>query len=209
MRKQNKFITSHRFRVKRANMEIPQLPEPISIIDREAFVESYLLDDIFRLYQWRLERERKISKNIDPNDRVGKMVTDRNIAMFTAISKIFAASLQTAEGLKRAGYYKSVWKAIHEGQLMRFAQSIKYLPYLREMAVEMLRQLSKDMLDAGMEVKGLEEALDSIEDHEANFRSYHGMTYAEQIEDIIKVAEVAIPDEIASVTSKSKINPNV
>ena len=63
MKAQTKFITSHRVRVARANELINQLPERISIIDREAYVEFFLLEDIVRLYEYRLNQERK--KNVE------------------------------------------------------------------------------------------------------------------------------------------------
>ena len=57
-----KIIRSHRQRVKAAKDLIPSNPiyrgERISIVDREAFVEFFLLEDIRRLYQMRLKREK-------------------------------------------------------------------------------------------------------------------------------------------------------
>lgn len=64
---QQKFITSHRDRVQRAIKLISNLSEHISIFDREAFVEFFLLEDIERLYRSRYQKV----KGRNPTTREG------------------------------------------------------------------------------------------------------------------------------------------
>ncbi len=139
-----KIIRSHRERVRQANYMLKTNPgyknECISIIDREAFVEFYLLEDIVKLYNVRLkeEKERVIQVQIDEKDKI------QNIENFTAIINIFNAAIIAARSFINSGDYKKVWKAIHEHALMAAANSVKNLPELKELAIELLRELSSD-----------------------------------------------------------------
>lgn len=69
-----KIIRSHRARSKQAKEMLKNNDEyrgeTISIIDREAFVEFYLLEDIVRLYNNRLKRE----KNYTPQGRADEKI---------------------------------------------------------------------------------------------------------------------------------------
>ena len=62
MSSQAKFISSHRSRVKRAEEYRKNSPEKISIFDREAFVEFFLLEDIERLYTYRYQKVKNKKK---------------------------------------------------------------------------------------------------------------------------------------------------
>ena len=202
MSSKTKFITSHRSRVKRAEEARKNLPEKISIFDREALVEFYLLEDIVRLYQYRLDVEQK--KHVET--RAGQMAQKRNIEKFTAIINIFKSAIEIAWAEITSGNYKAVWRAIPEHALMVAANSLKYLPELRDMAIRLLRALSDDALTASEQNVLFNESLDEIEDHEANYRRIHDLPSAEEIDEIIRAVEVAIPD---SAQSKSKSKPNI
>ena len=189
--KQQKFITSHRFRVSRAKRAIQNSPERISIFDREAYVEFYLLEDIVRLYEYRLEAEkRKVVTT-----RAGELGKNRNIEKFSAIINIFKSAIEIAWSEITSGNYKNVWKAINEHALMIAAGSMKNLPELRQLAVALLKELSEEALAATQENAEFNEQLDDLESHEANVRSVRGLPSAEEIDELVRAAEVAIPDE--------------
>ena len=202
MSNQAKFITSHRSRVKRAEEYRKNSPEKISIFDREALVEFYLLEDIVRLYEYRLSEEQK--KKVET--RAGEMSKKRNMEKFSAIINIFKSAIEIAWGEIASGNYKAVWSAIPEHALMVAASKLKYLPELRELAVRLLKTLSNEALEATQQNVLFEESLDEIEDHESNFRRVKGLPSTDEIDEIIKAVEVAIPDE--KKISRSKLNTN-
>ena len=193
MGNQSKFITSHRTRVRRAETARKNSPEKISIFDRDAYVEFYLLEDIVHLYEYRLDTETK--KNV--TTRAGEMAKVRNIKKFNAIIKIFTSAIEIAWGEITSGNYKAVWSSIPEHALMVAANSLKYLPELRAIAVKMLKNLSNEALEAAKERVALDDSLDEIEDHEANYRSVKNMPSEDEIDAIIKAVEDIIPDKKA------------
>lgn len=201
----DKTIRTHRERVKQANDMLKNHSryshERISIIDREAFVEFYLLEDIVTLYEKRLEGE----KNYNPIGRADEKGRCTNIAKFSAIINVFNAAIGAARAAISSGDYKKVWRAIHEGPLVVAANSVRYLPKLREMAVELLCELSKDMSDAEVTAHGIDEDLDDLEAHEANVRNVKGIPTIADIEEVIRAAELAIPDK----KGKSRLNNNI
>lgn len=204
MSSQAKFITSHKSRVKRAEEARKNSPEKISIFDREAFVEFYLLEDIVRLYEYRLDMEQK--KIVET--RAGEMTKKRNMEKFAAIVNIFKSAIEIAWGEITAGNYKAVWSSIPEHALMVAANSLKYLPELRDLAVKLLRTLSNDAMEATEQNVLFDESLDEIEAHEANVRSVKGLPSAAEIDEIIRAVEVAIPDAKESSKIRPKQNLN-
>ena len=108
-----KYPRSHRARVRQANDTLKNNTkykgQRISIIDREAFVEFYLLEDIVKLYDIRLKEEEKYV----PDGRMDQMAKERNIAKFSAIIDVFKAAVGAARAAIDSGDYKRVWKAIH------------------------------------------------------------------------------------------------
>lgn len=193
MGNQSKFITSHRTRVRRAETARKNSPEKISIFDREAYVEFYLLEDIVHLYEYRLDTEAK--KKV--TTRAGEMAKARNMKKFNAIIKIFTSAIEIAWGEITSGNYKAVWSSIPEHALMVAANSLKYLPELRAIAVKMLKNLSNEALEAAKERVALDDSLDEIEDHEANYRSVKNMPSEDEIDAIIRAVEDIIPDKKA------------
>lgn len=199
---QQKFITSHKYRVKRAIEWIKKQPERISIFDREALVEFFLLEDIARLYEHRLTQETQ--KTVET--RAGEKARALNIEKFTAILNLFKSAIEIAWGQITSGNYSVVWRAIPEHALMMASSNVKNLPELRKIAVGLLRQLTDEALAATAENVGLEEDLDDIDSHEANARSVKGLPSSEEIEAIIKAVEVAIPDKNAAAHARPNIN---
>lgn len=198
-----KTIRSHRARVKEANNTLKNDPrykrERISIIDREAFVEFYLLEDIVRLYNGRLKDEQAYV----PQGRADEKGKQLNIEKFSAIISVFNAAIGVARSAIKSGEYKKVWKAIHEGALMAAASSVRNLPELRGLANEMLRELSSDSVEAVDVAQGVDEDLDDLDAHEANVRSIKGLPSEADIDEIIRAAEIAIPDTV----NAGKIKP--
>lgn len=199
---QQKFITSHRHRVQKADEWVKRQPERLSVFDREALVEFYLLEDIARLYEYRLDQEKK--KVVET--RAGEKVKKVNIEKFTAILKLFKSAIEVAWGQITSGNYSVVWGAIPEHALMMASSNVKNLPELRKLAVRLLRRLTDEALVATEASVGLEEDLDDIDSHEANARSVKGLPSSEEIEAIIKAVEVAIPDKNTAAHTRANIN---
>lgn len=199
---QQKFITSHAYRKTRAKVALENSPEKVSIIDREAYIEFYLLEDVARLYEYRLDQEEK--KVV--NTRSGEKAKKANIEKFTAIINLFNSAIEIAWGEITSGNYSAVWKAIPEHALMVAANSVKNLPALRKIAVNLLKELSDEAMVATTESVALDEDLDDLEAHETNVRKVKGLPSSEEIEALIKAVEVAIPDKAATSQAKAKLN---
>lgn len=200
-----KTIRSHRARVKQAKETLKNEPrykrERISLVDREAFVEFYLLEDIVKLYNDRLREEQAYVPHGRPDEK-GKR---QNIEKFSAIIAVFNAAIGAARSAIIAGDYKKVWKAIHEGALMAAANSVRNLPELKSLAIELLRELSEDTVFAVGVSQELEEDLDDLDAHEENVRRAKDLPPTmDEIEEVIRAAEVAIPDR----KKTSRLNPN-
>ena len=200
-----KVIRSHRARVKQANETLKNNPrfkrERISIIDREAFVEFFLLEDIVKLYNIRLREE----KAYIPRGRADEKGRQQNIEKFSAIIDVFNAAIGAARSAINSGDYKRVWKAIHEGALMATANSVRNLPELKRLAIDLLRELSSDMTYSLDVRRELEEDLDDLDAHEQNVRKVKNLPPTmDEIEEVIRAAEAAIPDR----NRNSRIDPN-
>ena len=200
-----KTIRSHRARVKQANETLKTNPrykrERISIVDREAFVEFYLLEDIVKLYNNRLREEQAYV----PQGRADEKGKRQNIEKFSAIIAVFNAAIGAARSAINSGDYKKVWKAIHEGALMAAANSVRSLPELKSLAIELLRELSEDMVVAVDVSHELDEDLDDLDAHEENVRRVKDLPPTmDEIEEVIRAAEAAIPDR----KKTSRLDPN-
>lgn len=200
--KQKKFITPHRDRVRRAIEWISKLPEKISIFDREAFVEFYLLEDVVRLYEYRLEQEEKKEVHTPAGERAKRA----NIEKFKAVLKIFNSAIEVAWGQITSGNYSKVWKAIPEHALMIAANNVKNLPILSRIAVDMLNDLYDETLISREEEQWLDQSLEDLDSHEANVRKVKDIPSREEIDEIIKAVEVVIPDGKTASRIKSKLN---
>lgn len=199
---QQPIITSHRSRVKRAEEYRKKSPERISIFDREAFVEFFLLEDVLKLYEYRLSK----LTNKTAETRSGIMAQQKNIEKYINIINLFKSIIEIAEGQIYDGNYKAVWQSIPEHPLMVAAGSIKHLPELRAIATKMLRDLYDETIKVIEQNALLEESLDEIESHDRNYRTIKDLPKADDIENLIKAAEIAIPN--VATKTKSRINPN-
>lgn len=198
--KEKKFVTSHRIRVKKAKMALADSPEKISCFDRQAFVKFYLLEDIVALYQYRLRNEE--AKML--TTRAGEMTRERNIEKFKAIITVFESAIEVAWGAITSGKYKVVRRAVKEYALQTAVGDIKYLPKLRSLAVEMLKELSDEMLVMAEEQATLNRSLDDIEKREKAYMNQSSMPSSAEITKLIESLEDIIPDE----KPKRKFNYN-
>lgn len=181
-----KFITSHKSRVKRANEYRATSPERISIIDREALVEFYLLEDVLRLLEWRLGESIRDYKDVtEQNEPFGKQATQSNIATFTAMIDIFKATINVSRAQIRCGNYKAVWRAIPEHVLMTAANQVGNLKILKDIVIGMIKTLMEEALEAQGIKMTLDEYLRSAQSHDANVRAVKGLPSPEELKKLI------------------------
>lgn len=199
MSSQTNYIRSHRSRVKAAQAIIPSLPEKISIFDREAFVEFFLLEDIEKLYTYRYKKVQNKKKET----REGAFYQKKQLEKIHYLLYMLKKCIEVMEGKIDDGAYSDVWKAIHEHQLMVAAGNLKYLDNLVSLIETMLGDIDKEALELAKKKRDADEFMDELEDHDANARRVYGLPSESEIEEVIEEVEVAIPD------SKKNNKPNI
>lgn len=204
MASQAKFITSHSFRVKRANEYRKNSPKNISIIDREAIVEFYLLEDVVRQYEYNLKQAKDGLEQAQ--SRAGKMAMNSNIEKFSAIIDIFNSAIEVAQAQIISDNYKAVWKSIPEHALMVAAGNMKYISRLRDIAKELLKDLMEEALTASGIKMSFDEYLDKASAHDENVRAVRGLPSPDDLKGVVDALDV-IPEVTAS--TKSKLRPNI
>lgn len=129
-----------------------------------------------------------------------KIAAKNNIRKFSAIITVFNEVIDLAQCAIDSGDYKKVWKAVHEDALIAAAKNIKNLPELRELAVEMLCDLSAGMIATISEAYALEVGLNDLDAPEANARRVKNLSSTtDEIEEIIRAAEAARSDKKETV----------
>lgn len=133
MKKKENIIRSHGARVKAAKVLIANDPtyskRNISIFDREAFVETFLLEDLFNFYQNSLDA----IQNSAFTTRRAEELKRIQAANIKAILKLLASAFDVARLIILEGSDLSlVWKSIPEHVLMHKATKQKQLDALRE-----------------------------------------------------------------------------
>ena len=199
--KMQKIITSHRRRVIQAKRWAAEYPEKISLFDLEAVVEFYLLEDVFRLYDFRLKREQSRTPETD----FGIIAHKSNLAKFSAIKTLFERAIDVARAMIESGNFKEVRTAIPEGKLARAARNVKNLEKLRDIAVALLRKLLDDATDVGVIGQSATEALEDLVSHDENVRRMQDLPSLDEIEATIAAAEEAIPS-VGSKKNKPILN---
>lgn len=163
-------IRSHRARVQAAKDFLATSSrysaEKISLLDREAFVEFFLLEDIYALYEMRLANAQSRNKKT----LAGKYSKEANIRKFKAFLDVLGSAMEVAEGMIESGEYSTVRRAIPEALLMIFANSVKFLPTLTKIATEMYEDLSGESLEAEDQRDGMTESVEETRAHEENVR---------------------------------------
>lgn len=183
---QQTFITSHRYRVQRANELISRLPEKISIFDREAFVEFFLLEDIERLYRFRYEKV----KSRHPKTPEGIFFQKKQLEKVHYLIHMLTGCIEVFNMKIDAGSYADVWKAIHEHQLKVAAGNMKYLDQLVKMTESMLKEVDEEALDLARKMLERGEFMSDLEAHDSNVRSLRGIPEYEETNDVIAPVDV-------------------
>ncbi|MBR6071812.1 MAG: hypothetical protein IKP77_03145 [Acholeplasmatales bacterium] len=186
-----KIITSHAFRVKRAKEYVKNSPDKISIFDREAIVEFYLLEDVVELFEYRYNNESKKTATT----RGGEMAHQRNLKRYELLTKLYTQTAEIARALIDSGEYKIVWKSIPEGNLMKAAKSIKNVAIVKEIGIDLLKELSDEALELERMSIEVEEQLDDLERHESNVRLVRGIPTQEEISNLISEVEAVMPSK--------------
>lgn len=204
MANQVKFITSHSARVKRAKEFLKRYPEKVSLIDREAFVEFFLLEDIERLYKFRLKNIVSAAEATGTLD--GQLSSVAAERILSASLHLLRSAIEVSKNKILLGRYSEVWKAIPEGALMRAAGSTKYLEQMKAMLVDLLGQLSPESLRAMQVILKRNEELDAIKAHEANVQLVKGIS-VEEFESTVNPSVLEVSD--VEKNNKNKPNPNI
>lgn len=201
---QQKFITSHRFRVKRAEEIRKKSREKISIFDREAFVEWFLLEDIERLYTYRRDKAKLEATRTET--RQGTFYRKKQCEKMGYLLYMLKQCIEIMQGKLDEGAYADVWRAIHEHQLMVAAGNIKHLDTLISLTETMLKEVDADALKLAKKKLAGDEFMDELEAHDANVRSYYGLPSDAEISQILDVVEVDAPAEDSRI---NKPKPNI
>lgn len=178
---QQKFITSHQYRVKRAKDLIDRLGEKVSIFDREAFVEFFLLEDIDRLYRSRYQKV----KDRNPTTREGIFYQKQQLEKMHYLIYMLTGCIEVMNMKIDSGSYYDVWKAIHEHQLMVAAGNVKYLDDLVKMTETMLKDVNEEALEAARRMLEKGEFMNDLEAHDANVRTLRGIPEYVESNDVI------------------------
>lgn len=187
-------IRSHRARVQAAKDFLATSSrysaEKISLLDREAFVEFFLLEDIYALYEMRLANAQSRNKKT----LAGKYSKQSNIRKFKAFLEVLGSAMEVAEGMIESGEYAKVRRAIPEALLMIFANSVKFLPTLTKIATEMYEDLSGESLEAEDQRDDMTESVEETHAHEENVRRAKALpdldpNLAETIEEVLPATD--------------------
>lgn len=199
-----KTIRSHRSRVKQAKyiLEHDEYFKKlrISIFDREAFVEFFLLEDVERLYCDIYASVRAHKKET----REGIFYQKKQLEKIHYLIYMLKKCKEIMIGKIYDGAYSDVWKAIHERQIMTAAGKTKYLDSLIALTETMLRDVDNDALELAKKMLSANEFMDDLDAHDANIRSHFGIESAEEIDAVLDSIDVDVPQN----KSKSKIIPN-
>ncbi len=180
--KQQKFITSHRYRVQRAKEFISRLGERVSIFDREAFVEFFLLEDIDRLYHFRYQKV----KSRKPTTREGIFYQKKQLEKMHYLIYMLTGCIEVFNMKIDVGSYSDVWKAIHEHQLMVAAGNMKYLDDLVKMTETMLKEVDEEALEIAHKMLENGEFMNDLEAHDDNVRTLRGIPEYVEGNDVIE-----------------------
>lgn len=200
----DKFISNHKTRVQRANEYVRKSPERISIFDREAIVEFYLLEDIERLYKYRQDR---VAERL-PETEEGRIYRELQYEKLGYLLCMLKACIEVMQGKIQEGEFSDVWKAIHEHALMMAAGREKYLNQLISLVEEMLKDIDETTLEIARNRKEQGEFIKELRDHDINVRKYYDLPAnedsCEHINDVAQAADATVPND----ANKSRLDPN-
>lgn len=201
-----KTIRSHRERVRHANYIIKEdaffRRMRISIFDREAFVEFFLLEDLLRHYK--IIYDDISSKRKET--REGKFHQEKQLEKIRYAIYMLKKCIEIMQDKLSSGAFSEVWKAIREHQLMVAAGKLKYLDNLVKLIEEMLKEVDAEALEAARKKLAANEFMDDLENHDKNVRSYYGLESESTINEIVKPMDDDVKED--SKESKGTINKN-
>ncbi len=170
-----KFLRTHNERVKIAEKHRKESLERINIIDREAFVEKYLLIDVKKMYEHRLRIA--IANREKAKSPQSKKIYQSNVVLFAGIVDAYTELIDICEALIAAGRYKDVWKNIPETQIYYFSKNAKNVKIFQELTNKMY----DDILDAGYKLEQeraqSEEERQYIDNKYANLRAVNRASF--------------------------------
>lgn len=110
------------------------------LIDREAFAEFYLLEDIVKANEFFLEQEKNkqfvtLSDKFSRRDRIDKIL---------AVIEVFKSVIEIARIHIYNENYKKVWSSINERALMNAAKNPKRIAELYDLGLELLKNLKEE-----------------------------------------------------------------
>ena len=196
---QRKYITSHAERKRKANEFIKNSPNKISIFDREALIETYLLEDICYKYGCKAKETQELIDNKKLHSRQGLAALEANYRKFSSIAHLFSVSADICKALIQNEKYSDVWRNINESALKREADSGKNLRKLSQMAIRLLDALYEDANEALLINKEGEEAFDEVLNHDENTRLVNGIQDDNPI-----IAEILDKNHIQSIIGDSR-----
>ena len=201
-------VRGHYQRSQEAKRILKEWEQPVNFIDRAAFVEFLLLEDVATLCNHRLEalKNSSVSGNLT---HAGELASGMAIKRFTAISKLLESAKDVAYYLILSGDYKTVWKAIPERALISASRKPKDLAKLGEISIDLLEKLQDAKTNALIISGNLDEQLEDIERHDANTELYYAMqnTPSEKdVEEVIKAVEDVIPGLRAKKAKNTNAN---
>ncbi len=198
--KTKKIIRSHRSRVKAAKAAIALLPEKIPVGGREAYVEFYLLEDIERLYQYRLNKTKSKKKET----REGLFSQKKLIEKINYLLYMIKKCIEVLDDKISDGGHIEVRKAIHEHKLIVASRSMKNLDVLVSLVEVMLGDIDKDALSLAQEMRRSEEFMDELEDHDANVRRHFDLP--EDFDAAMNTVKVDVPEDKKNGNNKPNLN---
>jgi hypothetical protein len=194
-------LRTHGERIKAAKAIIQSRNQKINIIEREAFVEFLLLEDIHKDYSERLLRAKR---DYDAAaDAFDKRTNQSNVRIFNAVVKVFRALISVTKALIEQGNYTAVWSAIPESKLAKMAKDPKRYGELAELSAIILKRLGNDAI-AGEEVgKILDEAIEDFDSNKANARVVYDIPSSSDINAIV-AETLTVAESILGSAKKTK-----
>jgi len=216
----NKIIRTHKERVRAAEHFRKNVSrERISIIDREAYVECYLLEDMRRLYELRLQEALADDKIVTS---FGVSAQINFIGQLTSLVEVLSSCIEAAKYIIKAGKYSLVWMAINESALMRASKKMEGMEQVLEMALKLDKELQEGRLKADEYLKALKEGKKENDRHIDNTRAVRGVKRndavpAAQMQSVASVVDSgATAEQLATLemmrekanSTLKKLNPN-
>ncbi|MGN0796853.1 MAG: hypothetical protein ACI4M5_01450 [Christensenellales bacterium] len=160
----------------------------ITYYQREAYIEFFLIEDIYNLYTYRL----KIShlRYQKEKDAYNRHIYSLSLQQFCALLDILKKNMILLEAMIQRGEYKVVEKSIPEHKLMRMAANVKNLHKLAELASKLHKRMSEETLKYIVVDDDLRKVLADEKSHFENSKIVKGLMSDEEtlnmVDDLLK-----------------------